>query len=244
MTTSDDIAQRVQAASLDAVVELFELDATALGDQVYYFTAQSLIPDPLAPVPTNVTWQGHTYSPIPCEATGWEVNGKGTLPTPHLKVANVNLAFSGLAIGFNDLLGCKVTRHRTFKRYLDGQIEADPDAEFDPDVYRVDRKVAQNKIFVEWELASTMDQEGRLLPGRPVLQSACPFRYRHWNGSAFDYTNAQCPYVGTNYFDVSGAVVATPALDRAGKRFDTCCAKRFPTGAKPFGGFPGVARFQ
>lgn len=244
MTATVSLPQHVQAFGLDEIVELFDLDATSVGDQVYHFTCASLVPDPSAPVPQSVLWQGNSYVPVPCEASGFETSGKGTLPTPHLKVANINLAFSAIAIAFNDLLGCTVTRHRTFRRYLDGQADADPTAEFDPDVYVIDRKVTQNKIFVEWELAARIDQEGRLLPGRPVLQSACPFRYRRWTGSAFDYTNAICPYAGSSYFDINGTPVSDPALDRAGKRFATCCAKRFPSGARPFGGFPGVARFS
>jgi lambda family phage minor tail protein L len=226
-----------QRAVTDEFVELFELDATSLGGSVNRFLAGAF-------GSSTVTWQGNTYAPIPVTATGFAADGSGTLPTPHLKVANVNLAFSGIAISFHDLLGCIVTRHRTFRRFLDGESEADPTAEYAPDVYRVDRKVAQNKLFVEWELATVIDQEGRKLPGRPVLQGACPWRTRHWTGVAFDYTHVVCPYVGATIFDVNGNVVVGEANEVFSKRIDTCCQKRFPTGSLPFGGFPGVGRFR
>jgi lambda family phage minor tail protein L len=226
-----------QQPALDEFIELFELDATSIGGDIYRFISGAYAIEP-------VTWQGNTYLPIPFESSGFTADGSGVLATPHLKVANINLAFSGVAIAFHDLVGCTVTRHRTFRRFLDGQSEADPTAEFDPDVFRIDRKVAQNKIFVEWELAAVIDQEGRKLPGRPILQSACVFRYRHWTGASFDYTDATCPYVGATNFDINGNVVATGDLDVPSKRLDTCCKKRFASGTLPFGGFPGVARFQ
>jgi lambda family phage minor tail protein L len=225
----------VQQAALDERIELFEIDATALGGPVTRFA-------PDAYSATTITWNGNTYAPVPVESSGWQTTGTGTSPTPRLKVGNVGLSFSALCIAYNDLCGAIVTRRRTFRRYLDGQADADPTMEFDPDIFRINQKTSQNKIFVEWELATVADQEGRLLPGRPILQSACPFRYRVWTGSVFDYTHAACPYTGTNYFDVNGNSVATPALDVPGKRVSNCCRKRFPSGALPFGGFPGAGR--
>src|SRR5262249_33318228 len=130
----------------------------------------------------------------------------------------------------------------TFKRYLDGQEDADPTVELFKDVYRISQKVSQNKIFVEWELAAIIDQEGRQLPGRTVLQSSCNFRYRRWTGTEFDYTHVACPYVGTNYFDINGNPVTAPALDVPSKRVKTCCQKRFPNLPLPTGAFPGVNR--
>lgn len=233
---TDTIESLPQQPALDEFIELFELDATILGGSVYRFVSSAYASSP-------VTWQGNTYSPIPFQASGFASDGTGLLPTPHLKVANIDLAFSGVAIAFSDLVGCTVTRHRTFRRFLDGQGSADPTAEFAPDVFRIDRKVAQNKIFVEWELAAVIDQEGRVLPGRPILQSACVFRYRHWTGASFDYTNATCPYVGSGNFDINGNSVVGGANDVPSKRIDTCCKVRF-SGTLPFGGFPGVARFQ
>lgn len=241
----DTLESVKQQPALDELVEFFDIDVTALGGTVLHVTSSVY-------TGSSVIWDGVTYAPIPLEASGFASDGSGTLPTPHLKMANVNLAASGLNISFNDLLGSVVTRHRTFRRFLDGQSQANPTEEFPPEIYRIDRKVAQNKVLVEWELASVLDQEGLRLPARPVLQSACPFVYRYWAGVDWDLTRATCPYNGadtpapftasTSYFDINGNVVATPALDRASKRFDTCCKKRFPTGILPFGGFPGAER--
>ena len=233
------ISQLVQLPSLDELVELYDLDATNIsGGGVYHFTPMALTGAPA----TAVVWGGVTYAPVPVVTTGWTQSGSGTQPAPQIKVANVNLAFSALAIALNDLLGATLTRHRTFRRYLDGQSDADPTVELSRDIYKINQKMSMNKIFIEWQLAPAIDQEGRQLPGRQVLQGACNFRYRVWNGTAFDYTHTTCPYVGTNYFDAFGNSVATPDLDVPGKRVDNCCKTRFPGVALPFGGFPGVAR--
>jgi lambda family phage minor tail protein L len=230
--TEANFAGHVQSLSLDAAVELFDLDATSLGGDLYHFVSSSLSDG-------NVTWQGNTYTPVPFEASGFEASGKGTLPTPHLKIANINLAFSAVLIAYGDLLGCKVTRHRTFMDFLDGQPDADPDAEL-VDFYRIERKVAQNKIFVELELAAWIDQEGAQIPARQVLQDACTWKYRYWNGAAFDYSQAQCPYTGSSYFDINGNSVAAPALDVPARSVALCCKLRFAGQPLPTAAFPGV----
>lgn len=236
--TTTPIHQLVQLPSIDEMVELYDLDATNIpGGALYHFTPMAF----QGPA-TAIIWGGITYTPVPVQTTGWQASGSGTQPTPQIKVANVNLAFSSLAISLNDMLGATLTRHRTFRRYLDGQSDADPTVELSRDVYRINQKLSMNKIFIEWQLAPAIDQEGRLLPGRTVLQGACNFRYRIWNGAAFDYTHATCPYVGASYFDAFGNSVATPNLDVPGKRVGNCCKLRFPNQALPFGGFPGVAR--
>lgn len=239
-----------QNLSLDADVTLFEIDATEIGGDIYRFAPAPLIPDLTQPAPETVFWGGNPYSPCRMESTGWEVSGRGTLPSPNFKVANTQLTFSALAIAFKDLLGCKVTRRRTFRRYLDGMPDADPAVEFDPDIFQIEQKIAQNKQYVEWRLAPALDVEGRLIPGRQILQGFCPLRYRRWDvdAGAFDYSKATCPFTGdTNgnlMYDIQGNPVSDPALDRCAKRLNIGCKLRFPNQALPFGGFPGVARVR
>lgn len=241
--TDPSVSAQVQELTLDNCLELYEIDATPLGGDIYRCVASSLSDGP-------VTWQGNVYTPVPIEGSGWSTTGKGALPTPHLKVANIGLAFSAVAIAYDDLRGCKVTRHRTWKQFLDGQPNADPTAELPPDVYRVERKVAQNKLTVEWELAAQIDQQGALIPARVVLQDACTFIYRRFNGATgsfiYDAGANQCPFTGdTNgnlLYDVSGNSTSDPTLDRCSKRIDTGCKLRFPGLPLPTRAFPGVNR--
>jgi phage-related protein len=110
MTIKSDI----QSLSPGAVVELFELDATNIpGGTISYFHAGT------NELSKPVAWQSLTYSPLPIEATGFDITTNGTLPRPRFKVANVGGIFSAVARENEDLVGCKVTRRRTFAKYLD-----------------------------------------------------------------------------------------------------------------------------
>lgn len=230
------------AQSLDAgeIVHLYSLDATALGAaSVIYFTNSAY-------TSSKIVFNGITYDPLEFETDGWEWSGQGGLPTPTIKISNVTLLVSELLANYRDLVGAIVTRTRTFKEFLDGEPNADPNAIFPLDVYRVERKSSQNNIYVEFELSSFMDQEGRLLPGRQILRDTCTHRYRKYvTGTTFDYTNATCPYAGSNYFDAEGnaltADAAGAAADRCGRRVSDC-SLRFPNSELPTRAFPGVGR--
>jgi len=235
----------IQLPDLGAVVELYDIDCTAIFGIVLRFTPAPLIADPSLPNPQPVVWQTNTYAPRACQSTGWQWDGLGPLPQPKLSLSNTDNSIGALCIAYHDLQGAIVTRHRVPFKYLDGMPGADPGVEFDPDIYVIDQKTLQNKMMVEFSLGAAIDVAGRLIPGRQVIQGYCPFRYRSWNGSAFVYNQglAACPYTGGNYFDVNGNVVIDPSLDQCGKRMLTGCKPRFPTGDLPGGFFPGVARF-
>lgn len=234
MTTPVPIAATAQSSETDDIVHLYELDLALIGGPVYRFTSSAKETEP-------VSYGGEIYSPTPVEASGFEMTSKGTLPRPTIKVANVAGIFSAAINEFGDLVGCVIRRIRTFRRFLDGEVDADPDAHFPIDVFRIEQKTNQNRVYVEWKLAAAFDQEGRMLPGRQVLQSACPLIYRRWTGTGFDYSAATCPYSGEACFDATGAAT-TPAKDRCSKRLKSGCIKRYGSNPLPFGGFPGVGR--
>ena len=242
--TEANVTEHVQLLSLDNCIELYDIDASPLGGPIYYCVSSSLSDG-------DVTWQGNVYTPVPIEGSGWTTSANGALPTPHIKVANIALGFSAAAIAYDDLRGCRVTRHRTWKQFLDGQPGADPDADLPPDIFRVERKVAQNKLQVEWELAAQIDQQGAQIPGRTVLQDACTFIYRRYSTGlaefVYDAGVNQCPFTGdTNgnlMYDLNGVLTTDPTLDRCSKRITTGCLLRFPSGQPlPTRAFPGVNR--
>ncbi|MGI4796941.1 MAG: phage minor tail protein L, partial [Janthinobacterium lividum] len=165
--------------SPDALVELFTLDTSQLTNiygqsgsgAIYTWTAGTING-------AMVHFAGVGYAPLPIETAGFEWNGQGKLPRPTLKVANISGLASGLVIEFGDMLGARVTRVRTYAKFLDGQPNADSSAAYEPDEFRVDRKAVQNKHFVQWELAADFDQMNIRLPKRQVLRDACSETYR------------------------------------------------------------------
>ena len=116
------------------------------------------------------------------------------------------------------LEGAKVTRIRTLARYLDavnftaGNPTADPTAEFPREIYYVDRKSAENRDVVEFELAAVFDLAGVRAPKRQCIANICQWIYK----------GPQCGYTGTAYFNTNDEIVATSNLDQCGKRLNSC----------------------
>lgn len=238
MSAPDAVAQDNYAFAMGELVILFDLDATALGAaSVYYFTPGNF-------TSSSVVWKTHTYTPIDIEATGFEISGDGALPKPILKITNVTRALMPDVIAYDDLRGAIVTRWRVMSKYLDGKPDADPDAHYPEDIYRIERKSEQNKYAITWELSPITDYEGQKLPRRQMLRDYCQLKYRRWVSGAWVYSDEsdQCPYTGTDYFNREDGVEALPADDVCGKRLSSC-QLRF-TGKTPLPAliFPGMSR--
>jgi lambda family phage minor tail protein L len=245
---SPKLQAHAQGAVLSPNVQLFDLDVTALGGGVLHWTAAPFVAAAGAPAPGPIIWRGVVYQPVPTKVEGFDVSSGGTLARPTLTIANINLQIGAQLIAYNDLKGAPITRHRTHAMFLDGQPQADPDVEWGPDVYRVERKTGQHQIFVTIELASPADMQGQKLPARQMLQDACLARYRHWDPVAqtfvYNQTDMACPFNGSSngnkMFDQSGNQVIDPNLDVPSRRLATCCKLRFPHQPLPTFAFPGL----
>lgn len=233
----------VQQPETSELIELFSLDLTTYGDQIYYFVRGTTDP-------YTVVWQGNTYVSVDFETDGFEVNGRGEAPTPRVRFSVTNQLITGLINDFRDLIGARIVRTKTYKKFLDAEVTANPNAHFPLDIYRVERKVRENKFVVEFELSSVLDQQGRKLPGRTITANYCPWIYRRHNGGVtanplldFNYHPADnvCPYNGSSYFDVDD-VATTAANDKCGKRVSSCKARFGNFAELPYGGFPGASR--
>lgn len=231
MTTPESITSEIQKLAPSAVIELFQLDLTDFGDQVYYFhagTNQLKLP---------IFWQADEYTPYPMQISGFEFSTGGQLPRPKMVVSNVAGTITALVLLYQDLLGAKITRKRTMAKYLDavnfpGSVnpDADPAAEFADDIYFINQKVNENKDFVEFELASSFDVQGVKIPRRQIVQNVCSWKYR----------GSECGYAGSNYFNINDVAVATLALDVCGKRVSSCELRFGEFNELPFGGFPAA----
>ncbi len=230
------LSQTAQGLVSDDIIHLYELDASVIGGGIYRFTSSAFEEAP-------VSFGGNVYAPTPIETDGWEMSSQGTMPRPTLKVANVSGVLSAVVNEFGDLVGATFRRIRTFRRFLDGMEDADPDAHFPIDVYRIEQKTNQDRVYIEWTLAAAIDQQGRKLPGRQVIQSACTHTYRRFDPEtgSFDYSRATCPYAGSACFDAKGKAVSA-SEDRCSKLLQSGCVKRFGHGDLPTRAFPGVGR--
>lgn len=233
-----NITQTVQGSAPGQYVELFSLDTSSLHGPVMNFCEASSNGSP-------VIFRGVTYTPVDIVASGFEMNGSGGLPTPKIKVANSNQVFQAIVNTYGDLVGCSFSRVRTFSQFLDGAVDADPTAFMGPDIFQVERKSNENAIFIEWELSAALDVQGAMVPKRMVIRDTCTWRYRTWNAitNAFDYTKAQCPYNGALLTNTD-VTTTDPTQDGCGRTITSCKLRFGANGNLPYGGFPGVARFQ
>lgn len=228
------VYEELAALAPNAIIELFQLklDATLHGtSDTYYFHAGAN-----ANVTGNIVWNGNEYVRLPIQAEGFDYASSGSLPRPTLSVANLGGEISALILlanavtPGNDLGGAKVTRIRTLKKFLDGEAGADPHAKFPDEIWYVDRKAAETRDIVQWELASKLDMAGMMIPKRQLIANICQWQYR----------SAECGYTGSNYWNASDQVVSTLAADACGKRLSSCKLRFGATSPLPFGSFPGA----
>ena len=165
------VAQDIQKPFLNAaIVELFQLDATSLGEDIFYFTNQTNEKG------TSVVFDGNTYAPISVMGEGWSKSLTGAAPRPTLTIDNTNRLMQAVVISAGDLVGTLLTRIRVISTYLDasnfyaGNVNADPTAILSRDVFIVDRKSAHNNKSIQWELCWVLDRPGFRIPARQVLR--------------------------------------------------------------------------
>jgi lambda family phage minor tail protein L len=222
----------IQELMPGAVIELFVLDLTRYGAPIVRFHAGTNGLD------SDVVWQGQTYQRYPVMAAGFEWKAQGTLPRPHLSVANVTGIISAMCRQYSDMVGSTVTRKRTLARFLDavnfpdGNPLANPDDAFMDDIFYINQKVRESADVVEFELAAPFDVEGVQLPRRQVICNSCPWKYR----------GDGCGYAGPPVADINDNPTANPGADQCGKRLKSC-RLRF-AGWMPYGGFPGAAQYR
>ena len=198
------VIPELQSLAPSAIIELFELHTNLElhgSSEIYRFHSGASRRQSNG----DIVWNGNRYQRFPIEATGFEYNGT-QLPRPKLRVANLFSIITSVLINVNsatpgnDLIGAKVVRIRTCARYLDAvNFEGnqnpygspDPTAEAPREIYNVDRKVSENRDFIEFELAATIDLVNVKLPSRQCISSVCQWKYR----------GPECGYTGTAVFD-------------------------------------------
>jgi len=191
--SSSAIVSNLQSINPSSVIELFVLTLTeglnyATGNPdevttVYRFHAGSSLKDN-----GEIVWDGNSYQKFPVKAEGFAFT-KGQLPRPTLTVSNALGTITSILLSVNktttgnDLTGATVTRIRTLARFIDavnfpGDINPygtpDSNAEFPQEIYKIDRKAAENREVVQFELASVFDLAGIRAPNRQCTRAEFP----------------------------------------------------------------------
>ena len=162
------------------VVTLFELEYNDAGDRLFYTRGGE---ENLSTVqfrdydnPGTV----RTYDILPITVEGIDHTSTGPTARPVLRIANVLNTFeTAIGTSFDNLVGKKLFRRRTLKKYLHGEPgDSNPPIEFPRQIYIIDRIENRNAMEVSFELSSPFDVEGLVLPYRVVGHNACSWIYQ------------------------------------------------------------------
>ena len=178
----------------------------------------------------SVQFAGNAYVPLPYTSNGFAISNEGVLPNPELTISNVGLEPTSLINSFDDLLGARVIRRRVLAKHLDLGSAPDVNSRWPDETWFVQRKVAESKLLVTFELSTPFDLDGVTLPKRRALRYACPWVYR----------SSECGYTGAPVADVKDVATSDPAKDKCGKRVTSCRLRYDGSKDLPYGGFPGL----
>ena len=183
---SSSVISDLQSVNPSAIIELFSLETDLElhgSSQVYRFHNGTNLNNN-----GDIVWAGDQYLKMPIQATGFAFQ-KGQLPRPKLTVSNALGTITAILLNENkvtagnDLAGATVTRIRTLARYIDAVNfpggtnplgTPDPTAEFPKEIYKIDRKAAENRDIVEFELAAAIDMVGVRAPQRQCTRKDFP----------------------------------------------------------------------
>jgi lambda family phage minor tail protein L len=226
-----------RASNQKVNAELFSLEPTALLEFfVIYYDYINTPDDKLYihggtnGINGSIYWQGVEYLPFPIQSSGFESKGDGSLPRPKLTVSNQDFFVSNLIRRYNNLVGAKVVRKRTFAKFLDNQNfsdnknpygSADATAGLEDQVFYILRRATENRAVVEFELASPLEIEDVTFPKRSVIARYCGFHYRG-NG---------CKYMGPPVADENDMRLRKAVDFKAGllRRYYTGTAAGYPS---------------
>ena len=184
--STDPVFSEVQKINPSAMIELFvlQLDTALHGaNTIYRFHAGSNLN-----ANGEIVFAGNSYLRFPIEATGFAYQ-RGQLPRPKLRVSNATGLISSILVSVNqitagnDLTGATFTRIRTMARFLDAVNFSentnplgtpDPSAEFKRQVFTIDRKSAETREVVEFELSGAIDMAGVRAPKRQCTRALFP----------------------------------------------------------------------
>lgn len=191
---TDPVFNEIQNINPSSIIELFKLElkeglnyqtGNPTGvETVYRFHGGSNLD-----ANGQIVWNSESYLRFPVEATGFQYQ-KDQLPRPQLTISNMGspsissvlLLANAFTVG-NDLTGAKVTRIRTMVKFIDAANFSgatnpfgtpDPDAEFPREIYYIDRKSAENREVVQFELAASFDLAGIRAPKRQCTRDLFP----------------------------------------------------------------------
>ena len=231
MDKNELVFSNVEQLKEDALIDLFTIDGSTAFQSSGFATLYLVSPeqsDGQTVEYVNKDNNLRTYKPVPIAFGGVEITGSNKLPTPKLFIGNIDGGMTDLSRDYDDLIGFRLVRIRTYKKYLFkiGSTSQNPpsnakEAHFTPDIWYFNQKEQENKLGVTYQLASVFDIEGLSIPRRRLYPNYCPFAYR----------GPDCQYDGSD-------VPTAGQPDGCAKTLEACKQHFGNSNNLRFGGFP------
>jgi lambda family phage minor tail protein L len=148
----------------DGLVDLFQLDCTAIGGPIFFFTPNSFEDG------TELSWGGQVYTLISMGLDNLEHQAStANLPQPTLSISNVGGPLLSVVQTLGDLVGAKLTHFKTKVSYLDGQANPSTDEFIGPEVWFIYQLAQMTNQVMQFTLACAIDRPGYMFPVRQIL---------------------------------------------------------------------------
>ena len=257
----DQIVKQISSLTPDVLIDFYEIDFSLVQDTfeqlkdlynininnepIYRFCGMINGTNP-------VVWLENSYQPLPVKMSGFDQNSNGRLPRPKFAILNIEGALSKIVHSNNDFVGCKVTRKRTFVRFLDsvnfqGGVNpfgnSNESMALPDEVYYINKKNTENRNYIEFELVSALEMEGNYLPARVVLSNHCSWKYRcsigcGYSGLAIESSRGQ---------DLTQGFAYQPELkltDQTNYQTGSVDPNRYPRGTLSSGASGGIPEWN
>jgi len=215
-------------AGVGAFIDLFDVNLQPSGGGILRFHSGT------NGMHNNVVWKGLLYQAYPIAVEGFEMKSEGVYGRPTMTVANVTGLITGINDDFNSLLGVAVTRRQVPVKYLDavnfpnGNPDADPTKEA-VSRYIVNEMTSETFEQVTYSLATPIDCDNAIIPGRTIIADVCQWVYR----------GAGCRYDGPPVADERDNPTTDPSRDKCSKRRTGCRMRHKRPEPMPIGSVPG-----
>lgn len=182
MSTNSLINDFQKQAVASGIVELYEIEK-ADGTFAYITRGEDSDGSSLQLYDYTSTSTLRTYAPYPVESSGFEIKVTGAIPRPVINFSNVGNNFTTLmgTTDTNALLGKKIVRRLTLKKYLAGESadtgSGNQSIEFDRQVWVISKLMKKDATALSFELKAPFDLEGVKIPARQIISNACPWEY-------------------------------------------------------------------
>jgi len=170
-----------------ALIDLYTIDIGSTRTVADWSGPRNLVPanqsDGKTVVYVNINGTDVSYRPTHMSVNGFEISGSNKLPQPKVTFSNMDAVFTDLNKAFDDLVGFRLIRIRTYSKFLvrvgdESVATTNRDAHFQPDIWMFNRKMEENNQYCVYELGSLFDVEGIRYPRRRMYSNYCPFIYK------------------------------------------------------------------